>query len=108
MVILIGALLVASFLSTVLSLTKYDPSFDKLQKRMEVKRCSRPASFGVFIPNVAVELVMSSIVWILEKIWPGVKLTGLERFRQVVWFIIFLPIILVVGLVDLVFYLLYL
>lgn len=72
---------------------------------MEAERCSRPAAYGAFIPNVAVELIVGSIVWVVKKIRPSSKLTWLERLRQVVWFIIFLPILLLVGLVDLVVYL---
>lgn len=105
MVIFVGALLVASFLSTILSLMKPESSFDKLQKHMEAERCSRAASYGVYIPNVAVELIVGSIVWITKKIRPNSKLTWLERLRQIVWFIIFLPILLLVGLFDLLFYL---
>ncbi|KAI8341495.1 hypothetical protein BC941DRAFT_417048 [Chlamydoabsidia padenii] len=105
MVIFIGALLLASFLSTFLSLMKPESTFGKLKQKMEAERCSRPASYGRFIPNVAVELIVGSIVWVVKKIRPNSKLTWLERLRQVVWFIIFLPIILVIGLVDLVVYL---
>ncbi|CAO3586426.1 unnamed protein product [Absidia cylindrospora] len=105
MVVFVGALLVASFLSTILSLMKPESSFGNLQKRMEAERAARPASYGTYIPNVAVELIVGSIVWITKKIRPNSKLTWLERLRQIVWFIIFLPILIVVGLFDLAFYL---
>jgi hypothetical protein len=106
-IFLIGALLVASFLSTILSLARSESSLDSLRRRMEAKRCARPASYGVFIPNVAVELVVATVVCITKKIRPSSKLVWLERLRQIVWFTLFSPIILVIALIDLTYYILY-
>ncbi|KAI8089814.1 uncharacterized protein BX664DRAFT_333976 [Halteromyces radiatus] len=105
MVVFLGALLTASFLSTILTLMKPESSFNRLKQRMEAERCSRRPNYGVYIPNVAVELIVGSIVWIVKKISPGTKLTWLERLRQIIWFIIFLPILILIGLFDLVVYL---
>lgn len=101
MVVIIGALLTASFISTILSITSPSSTLEKIHQQMEAKRATRVPRFGVFIPNVAIELIVGVIVWLVKKINPNTKLTWVERFRQIVWFIIYSPIIIFVAILDL-------
>lgn len=74
---------------------------------MVAERSARPASYGVFIPNVSIEMVMATVVCITRKVRPNSKLVLLERLRQIVWFTLFSPIILAIALIDLTYYILY-
>ncbi|KAI9309374.1 hypothetical protein BJ944DRAFT_173090 [Cunninghamella echinulata] len=107
MIFIVAALFTASFISTILSFTSNGSSFEKLHQQMEAKRATRVSRFGVFIPNVAIELIVGSVVWLAKKIRPSSKLTWLEQFRQILWFIIYSPIILIVALYDFIYYLIF-
>ncbi|CAO3629518.1 unnamed protein product [Cunninghamella blakesleeana] len=107
MVVIVGALLTASFISTILSITSPSSTLEKLHQQMEAKRATRVPRFGVFIPNMAIELIVGVIVWLVKKVNPSAKLTWVERFRQIIWFIIYSPIIIFVAVFDLLYYLIF-
>ncbi|KAI8066688.1 hypothetical protein BC940DRAFT_302083 [Gongronella butleri] len=104
MVVFLGAMLFASFVTTMIMMAQR-VSWDKKRRHMEAERCSRPPEYGVFIPYVAFALIFGAIAWLIRTIKPRASTACLTRVAQVVWFIVFFPIILVVAVYDLLVYL---
>lgn len=107
MLLILGALLTGSFLTTLITLY---PRLGAIQRTFAAERAivKRP-SYGIFIPTVAIDLVIGFAGWIFTGLFKMKKdesttLLWLERIRQVLWIIIFLPVILLVGIIELVYF----
>ncbi|KAI7886193.1 hypothetical protein K492DRAFT_156437 [Lichtheimia hyalospora FSU 10163] len=105
MLLILGALLTGSFLTTLITLY---PRLGAIQRTFAAERAiiKRP-SYGMFIPTVAIDLIVGFAGWIFTGLFKmkrdeSATLLWLERIRQVLWIIIFLPVILLVGIIELV------
>ncbi|KAI9312714.1 hypothetical protein BX666DRAFT_1985837 [Dichotomocladium elegans] len=101
MLLVIGTLLTASMITTVLLLW---PAMPHIRQTFFAQRAARRSGFGVFLPTVAIELVISLVGLLLTGVFrmknDSRVLRWLELVRQVLWFMVYLPVILVVALVE--------
>lgn len=101
MIVLIGSLLVASFLTTML---REYAQVDQKRRIFVVRRVSVPVQLGIFIPNVLIELVVGFVHLTLKYVFRinnnAKVMIWLEKLRQVLWYIVFLPVILLVALFE--------
>lgn len=96
----LGSLLTASFLSTILDINS---RIDTVKRDWVINRClkSNPV-INAFIPSVATDLIFGSVGWIARVIFKRqTRIIWLEKVRQVFWYIIYSPIIICVGLFEL-------
>ncbi|KAI9312222.1 hypothetical protein BX666DRAFT_1989810 [Dichotomocladium elegans] len=101
-IVVVGTLFIASFLTTLLSAY---PRIDDLRRTFLAKRSIKQPSYRVFLPSVAIELVIVLFELVLVHVFrmkrgESAALIWLERTRQVIWFIIYLPVILVLGVIE--------
>lgn len=99
-VVVLGSLLTASFLSTILEINS---RIDTVKRDWVINRClkSNPV-INAFIPSVATDLIFGTISWIARVIFKRqTRIIWLEKIRQVFWYIIYSPIIIFVGLFEL-------
>ncbi|KAI9243945.1 hypothetical protein EDC94DRAFT_699923 [Helicostylum pulchrum] len=99
-VIVLGSLLTASFLSTFLDI---HGRIDTIKRDWVVSRCLTVApALGVFIPSVPVDLFFGIINWIVRVVFKRQTCNlWVEKTHQVLWYICYSPIILLVGLYEL-------
>jgi hypothetical protein len=95
--IIFTALLIASFLSTLLDL---NGQYDKIRRDWIIQRCLTPAQFNVLLPTVIIDLVFGTVSLIARKL--NCSVVWIEKLHQVIWYIVYSPIILVLGLFELV------
>lgn len=100
-VIVLGALLTASFLGTILQIYS---QIDKVRREWVLNRCLKSVPvLGKFIPSVAVDLVFAFISWTARVIFKRRDpIVWLEKVHQVLWYIIYSPVIFLVGFYELV------
>ena len=100
-VVVIGTLLTASFLTTMMTIY---PRIDSVQRLFYASRCVKKPAYGVFLPTVLIELVLGLPVLILVYVFKqsndSAALVWTERIRQVFWFIVYLPVILAFGVIE--------
>ncbi|KAI8138458.1 hypothetical protein BJV82DRAFT_523463 [Fennellomyces sp. T-0311] len=100
-IVVIGTLLTASFLTTMMVIY---PRIDSVQRLFLASRCAKKPAFGVFLPTILIELILGVPVLILVYVFKqkndSISLTWIERIRQVFWFIVYLPVILMFGIVE--------
>lgn len=96
--LLVGALLVASFLAVALEIY---PQLPSVRRITEAQRSVRKPEFGVFIPTVAIEILIGGVWLLIRPFYGHGKIIWLEKTRQVLWYIVYSPIILLVGIVEL-------
>ncbi|KAI9249518.1 hypothetical protein BDA99DRAFT_445509 [Phascolomyces articulosus] len=106
-IVVIGTLLTASFLTTML--TVY-PRIESVRRLFLASRCAKQPVFGVFIANVVIELIIGFFILILVYVFKVNKndskaISWIERARQVLWFIVFFPVVLVIGIIEGIYYL---
>ncbi|KAI9490101.1 hypothetical protein BDB00DRAFT_931503 [Zychaea mexicana] len=104
--VVIGTLLTASFLTTML--TVY-PRIESVRRLFFASRCAKKPVLGVFSTNVVFELIVGFFVlfavYLLKAKKDSASLQWVERLRQILWFTVFSPLVLVVGIVEGVYYL---
>ena len=106
-IVIIGTLFTASFLTTML--TVY-PRIDSVRRIFLTSRCAKQPTFGVFIANVVIEIIVGFFMFIMVYVFKQNKngsktLLWTERIRQVLWFIVYSPIVLVIGIIEGIYYL---
>lgn len=101
MVVLLGSLITASFLATMLRIY---PDIDAVRCAFEARRCAAKPDLGVFLPGVAIEVVVALLRGLLVRVFrvkeSSCIVIALERLRQIAWYIIYLPIILIGTLLE--------
>lgn len=100
-VIVVGSLLIASFLSTILEI---HGRIDTVKRDWVISRCLKTVPvLGAFIPSVAIDLIFGFIAWVSRVVFKRRdRIVWLEKIHQVLWYIIYSPIILLVGLYELI------
>lgn len=98
-IIVLGSLLTASFLTTLLDIYKRKES---IKNEWVIKRCLgvKPA-LNMFIPGVLVDIIFRLLQWISRVVFRRERSEWIEKMRQVTWYIVYSPIILVIGIIDL-------
>ncbi|KAI8379136.1 uncharacterized protein BYT42DRAFT_644451 [Radiomyces spectabilis] len=95
----VGSFLTASFLCTMSNMKSR--LADKKQG-MAYQRAMRPATLDAFIPNTLIELPLAILSGLLRLILRRKnRIVWLERTRQVLWYMVFSPVILIIGFFDL-------
>lgn len=106
MVVVLTALIIASFLATLLA---EFPRMEANQRLFEARRSCKKPELGMYIPSMAVELVAGALTLLVLALTKLIKplqdkrpamMRGVERARQVVWYIMYLPVILLVALLE--------
>ncbi|KAG2213130.1 hypothetical protein INT47_011279 [Mucor saturninus] len=99
-VVILGSLLTASFLSTILDINS---RIDTVKRDWVINRCLKANPvINAFIPSIATDLIFGTVAWIARVIFKRqTRIIWLEKIRQVFWYIIYSPIIIVVGLFEL-------
>ncbi|CDS10582.1 hypothetical protein LRAMOSA11068 [Lichtheimia ramosa] len=102
MILLVGSLIVASVLTTLIATY---PHLDIEHNKFLARRASCRPSYGVFIPNFAIELVIGAVRLLFTKVFrmdPNSSkcVLWLDRIHQVLWFIVFLPVIVLVAVIE--------
>ncbi|CDH49829.1 hypothetical protein RO3G_09591 [Lichtheimia corymbifera JMRC:FSU:9682] len=102
MILLVGSLIVASVLTTLIATY---PHLDTEHNKFLARRASCRPSYGVFIPNFAIGLVIGAVRLLFTKVFkmdPNSSscVLWLDRIHQVLWFIVFLPVIVLVALIE--------
>jgi hypothetical protein len=100
-IIVLGALLTASFLGTILQIYA---QIDTVHREWTINRCLKSSPvLGKFIPSVAIDLVFAFIAWTARVVFKRTeRIVWLEKVHQVLWYTIYSPIILLVGLYELI------
>ncbi|KAG2222553.1 hypothetical protein INT45_002684 [Circinella minor] len=106
-IVVIGTLFTASFLTTMLTIY---PRIDSVRRIFLTSRCAKQSTFGVFIANVFIEIIVGFFMFIMVYVFKQNKndsktLLWTERIRQVLWFIVYFPIVLVIGSIEGIYYL---
>ncbi|KAG0746574.1 hypothetical protein G6F57_007964 [Rhizopus arrhizus] len=98
-IIVLGSLLTASFLTTLLDIYKRKES---IKNEWVIKRCLgvKPA-LNMLIPGVLVDVIFRLLQWISRVVFRRERSEWIEKMRQVTWYIVYSPIILVIGIIDL-------
>jgi cellobiose-specific phosphotransferase system component IIC len=98
-IIVLGSLLTASFLTTLLDIYKRKES---IKNEWVIKRCLgvKPA-LNMLIPGVLVDIIFRLLQWISRVVFRRERSEWIEKMRQVTWYIVYSPIILVIGIIDL-------
>jgi len=100
-VVILGSLLTASFLSTILEI---NTRIDTVKRNWVINRClkSNPI-LNAFIPSIVIDLIFGVIRWFAHVVFKRQSpVIWIEKAHQVLWYIIYSPIILLVGLYELV------
>jgi hypothetical protein len=97
-VIILGALLTASFLSTILQI------YNIVKRDWVINRCLRSnPMLNPFIPSIVVDLIFGIFRWFARIAFKRqTRVVWLEKAHQVIWYIIYSPILLLVGLFELI------
>lgn len=100
-VIVLGALLTASFLSTILQIYG---RIDIVKRDRIINRCLRSNPIlNAFFPSILLDLIFNFFSWIGRVVFRREsRIMWLEKAHQILWYIIYSPIILLVGLFELV------
>ncbi|CAO3660237.1 unnamed protein product [Rhizopus stolonifer] len=99
MVVFIGALLTASFLTTFLEINTRTQA---IKNEWVIQRClGTSPGLNKFIPGVLVDVLFNTFRWISRVIFRRERTTWNEKMHQVAWYIVYSPIILVVGIIEL-------
>lgn len=99
-VVVLGSLLTASFLATILEIYG---RINTVKRDWAIQRClqTKP-ELGIFIPSLAVDLIYVFFAWIARVVFKRQeRLVWLEKTHQVIWYLIYSPLILLVGLFEL-------
>ncbi|KAF7722427.1 hypothetical protein EC973_003166 [Apophysomyces ossiformis] len=96
--VFIGALVTSSFLAVFIDIY---PRLPAIKRSMEAQRSIREPKFGVFIPSVGIELLVFGAWLVVRPFYGPRKIIWLEKVRQVLWYIVFSPIVFAVGVVEL-------
>ncbi|KAG1449228.1 hypothetical protein G6F55_010266 [Rhizopus delemar] len=98
-IIVLGSLLTASFLTTLLDIYKRKES---IKNEWVIKRCLgvKPA-LNMLIPGVLVDVVFRLLQWISHVVFRRERSEWIEKVRQVTWYTVYSPIILVIGIIEL-------
>lgn len=101
MVVVFTALLTASFITTILEVNK---RLETVKREWVIDRCLRTNPvINVFIPSVLIDLVFGVIRWFSRVVLKRQQqVIWVEKIHQVLWYIIYSPIILLIGLYELV------
>ncbi|KAG0163691.1 hypothetical protein DFQ28_003168 [Apophysomyces sp. BC1034] len=92
-----GALVISSFLAVFIEIY---PRLGEIRRITETQRSIREQEFGVFIPGMGIEILVFGIGLLLRPFQSPGATKHLEQFRQVLWYIVYSPIILTVGVVE--------
>ncbi|CEP08409.1 hypothetical protein [Parasitella parasitica] len=98
-VVILGSLLTASFLSTVLEINS---RIETVKRAWIINRClkSNPV-LNVFIPSVFIDLIFGIIRWFARVVCKRqTPVLWIEKAHQVFWYIIYSPVILLVGIYE--------
>lgn len=100
-VIILGALLTASFLSTILDI---QGRIDSVKRDWVIRRClAVKPRLGVFIPSVPIDFFFGFVQWTARVVFKRqTSIEWVEKTHQVLWYLIYSPILLVVGLYELI------
>ncbi|KAI8349677.1 hypothetical protein BD560DRAFT_450213 [Blakeslea trispora] len=100
-VVVLGSLLTASFLATLMDISQ---RLDQVKRAWAIRRClvTRPA-FQVFLPSAFIDAIFCMLSWFVRSVCRFQKESTLwiEKTHQVLWYVIYSPIILMVGLYEL-------
>jgi hypothetical protein len=97
----LGSLLIASFLSTFLDINS---RIDSVKRDWVINRClgSNPV-LNVFLPSLFIDMIFGIVRWFARVVFKrSSPVVWIEKAHQVLWYIIYSPIILLVGLYELV------
>ncbi|KAI8642509.1 hypothetical protein BD408DRAFT_443392 [Parasitella parasitica] len=100
-VVILGSLLTASFLSTVLEINS---RIETVKRNWIINRClkSNPV-LNAFIPSLVIDLIFGVIRWFARVVCKRQSpVLWIEKTHQVLWYIIYSPVILLVGIYELV------
>lgn len=100
-VVILGSLLTASFLSTILEINS---RVDTVKRDWVINRClkSNPI-LNAFIPSIFIDLLFGIIRWFARVVFKRQSpVIWIEKLHQILWYIIYSPIILLVGIYELV------
>lgn len=105
-VIVLGSLLTASFLGTILEIYV---RIDAVKRDWVIDRClkSNPV-LGSFIPSFFIDIVFGFVAWVARVVFKRQeRIVWLEKIRQIFWYLVYLPVILFIGLVEFIYSLLF-
>lgn len=98
-VVVLGSLLTASFLSTILEINS---RIDTVKRDWVINRCfkSNPV-LNAFIPSIFIDLIFGSVQWFARVVFKRQSpVIWVEKLHQIFWYIIYSPIILAVGIYE--------
>jgi hypothetical protein len=96
----LGSLLVASFLSTFLDVNN---RIDTIKRDWAIRRClgSDPV-LNVFLPSLFIDIFFDILRWIARVVFKrSSPVAWIEKSHQIFWYIVYSPVILLVGLYEL-------
>ncbi|KAI8971565.1 hypothetical protein BDF20DRAFT_686355 [Mycotypha africana] len=100
-VVVLGSLLTASFLGTFIEISK---ELDTIKRDWVIERCLKTSpALSTFIPTVVVDLFFGVLAWFARVALKSQKIElCIQKIHQIFWYIIFSPVILLVGLLELI------
>lgn len=76
---------------------------DNLKREWNIKRClGINPTLSILIPSAIVDVFFGFVLFIARHVFRCQRVTWIEKAHQVIWYIIYSPIILLVGLYELV------
>ncbi|KAI9478843.1 MAG: hypothetical protein EXX96DRAFT_572441 [Benjaminiella poitrasii] len=100
-VVVLGSLLSASFISTILDVNS---RLEVIEREWVINRClrSKPA-LNSFTPSVLIDIIFYFINYVSRVVFKRqAPVIWLEKIHQVLWYIIYSPIILLIGFYEVV------
>ncbi|KAI8986520.1 hypothetical protein BDB01DRAFT_785908 [Pilobolus umbonatus] len=99
-VIVMGSLLVSSFISTMLEI---NPRLDTIKKEWTLRRNLTPCRLNTFIVNVIWDGFIGFLHWTSRVIFRRQhRLVWIDKLHQVGWYVTYLPNIILLGIIQLV------
>ncbi|KAI9249032.1 hypothetical protein BY458DRAFT_542625 [Sporodiniella umbellata] len=99
MFVFVSALLTASFLATFIDI---NARIQTIQNEWTIQRClgKRP-ELKQCIPGILVDVLFNMFKWVSRVVFRRERTPWNEKMHQVAWYIVYSPIILIVGIIEL-------